>query len=116
MNSYICNIDLKDDAKATAFAHAVGEWMGYLRDQGVILDFRLMRRKLNLADTVYRDFLLEIAVEDLRQLDRAFRLSGTEDEQVSTLYRAVHSKIRHVEFGLYRPFPDPERVERMGLL
>ena len=116
MNSYICSIDLKDDAKALAFAHALDTWMGLLKSRGVILDWRLMRRKLNLADTPYRDFMLEVAVESLDQLDRAFQVSGQEDEAVNTAYRSVHTLIARAEFALYRPFPDPERVERMGLL
>lgn len=116
MNLYTCSIDLKDDAKALAFAHAVSEWMGFLKTNGTIADWRLLRRKLNLASDAHRDFLLEIEVEDLSQLDRAFRLSGRSDEDVTALYRAVHTLIAHSEFGLYRPFPDPERAERMALL
>ena len=116
MNLYCCTIDLKDDAKALAFAHAVEEWMALLREEGVILDFQLYRRKLNLADGLYRDFMLQVAVRDLAQLDAAFRVSGRDDDRVATRYRAVHTLIKHVDFGLYRPFPDPERVERMGLL
>ena len=116
MNFYICTLDLKDDAKALAFAHALDAWMGLLKSRDVILDWRLSRRKLNLADTPYRDFLLEIAVRDMAQLDRAFRVSGEQDEEVATLYRSVHALIHHADFALYRPFPDPERVERMGLL
>ncbi len=116
MNSYICAIDLKDDAKALAFAHALDQWMGLLKTRKVILDWRLMRRKLNLADTPYRDFLLEVAVESLDQLDRAFHVSGQQDEAVNTAYRNVHTLIARADFALYRPFPDAERVERMGLL
>lgn len=116
MNVYSCMIDLKDDAKALSFARAVEEWMELLKARGVILDWRLMRRKLNLADRPYRDFLLDIAVEDMAQLDRAFRVSGSTDEDVSAKYRAVHTLIQRADFALYRPFPDPERAERMGLL
>ncbi|WP_238365515.1 DUF6614 family protein [Mesobacterium pallidum] len=116
MNLYCCTIDLKDDAKALAFAHALDEWMGLLMERKVILDWQLYRRKLNLADGLYRDFMLQIAVKDLAQLDAAFRVSGEDDDAISTRYRSVHGLIKHVDFGLYRPFPDPERVERMGLL
>jgi len=116
MNFYVCMIDLKDDAKALVFAHAAEVWMEHLKSRGVIVDWRLTRRKLNLADTPYRDFHLEIAVKDMEQLDRAFRVSGQQDETVNTLYRNVHTLIARADFGLYRPFPDPERVERMGLL
>ena len=116
MNLYCCQIDLKHDAKALAFARAVEEWMGYLQGSGVIAGWRLMRRKLNLTGPGFRDFLLEIEVDDLTQLDRAFRLAGRRDEATETLYRAVNALVGSAEFGLYRPFPDPERAERMALL
>lgn len=116
MNLYTCAIDLKNDARALNFAKAVDEWMGHLLSQGVILRWRLLRRKLNLAAGPYRDFLLEIEVEDLSQLDRAFRVLGQHDDNVGNLYRAVNSQIAEAEFALYRPFPDPERSERMALV
>ncbi len=116
MNLYTCQIDLKDDAKALAFARAVDDWMRFLQGNGVIGQWRLLRRKLNLAADAYRDFLLEIEVADLAQLDSAFRLSGQQDDDVATLYRAVNTLIARADFALYRPFPDPERSERMALL
>lgn len=116
MNFYTCLIDLKDDAKALAFAHAVEEWMELLKSRDVIIDWRLVRRKLNLADRPFRDFMLDVAVDSMEQLDRAFRVSGSTDEDVNTKYRAVHTLILRADFALFRPFPDPERVERMGLL
>ncbi len=116
MNSYYCAIDLKDDAKALAFAHALEIWMNILKSRNDILDWRLSRRKLNLADAPYRDFLLEVAVESLEQLDRAFQTTGEQSDEVNTAYRNVHALIRRADFALYRPFPDPQRVERMGLL
>lgn len=116
MNVYSCLIDLKDDAKALAFANAVEQWMSYLQAEEMILGWRLLRRKLNLNADCYRDFLLEIEVDGLAQLDRAFRRSGMHDESVETLHRAVHDLIAHADFALYRPFPDPERSERMALL
>ncbi|KAA0921001.1 hypothetical protein FLO80_02180 [Aquicoccus porphyridii] len=116
MNLYTCSIDLANDAKALAFAHAVSEWMGFLQAEGVIGHWRLFRRKLNLASDSHRDFILHIEVADLAQLDRAFRLSGSHDDHVATLYSAVNTLIAQEEFGLYRPFPDPERAERMALL
>lgn len=116
MNLYTCSIDLKQEAKALAFASAVEDWMTFLQNSGTIKSWRLLRRKLNLASDKHRDFLLEIEVEDLSQLDKAFRLSGKQDETVSELHRAVNVLIANSDFGLYRPFPDPERSERMALL
>ncbi len=116
MNLYTCAIDLKDDAKALAFAQAMELWMEFLKSRGTIQNWRLLRRKLNLASGNNRDFLLEIEVDDLAQLDSAFRLTGTQDEAIETMYRNVNTLIANADFGLYRPFPDPERAERMALI
>lgn len=116
MNLYCCQIDLKHDARALAFAKAVDDWMSFLKSEGVIGEWCLFRRKLNLTSGSYRDFLLQIEVEDMSQLDRAFRLCGRKDEHIETLYRAVNTLVGQADFGLYRPFPDPERAERMALL
>jgi hypothetical protein len=37
MNLYHCMIDLKDDAKALAFAQALGAWMDCLKGRGADL-------------------------------------------------------------------------------
>ncbi|THH39201.1 hypothetical protein E4Z66_03830 [Aliishimia ponticola] len=116
MNMYTCQIDLKQEAKALAFAGAIADWMEFLMDRGTIRNWRLMRRKLNLASDNHRDFLLEVEVDDLAQLDSAFRLTGQKDERIEQLHRAVHDLIASADFGLYRPFPDEERAERMALL
>jgi hypothetical protein len=116
MNLYHCFIDLKDGQKALAFAHALGNWMEYHKAQGTILGWRLLRRKLNLAADSCRDFLLEIEVRDLAQLDEAFRLVSRRSDEVDRLYGQITPMIARVEYGLYRPFPDPERAERVALL
>lgn len=116
MNLYHASIDLRDDARALTFAHLVGQWMDKLQDAGVIIGWRLMRRKLNLAADDCRDFLLEIEVEDMAQLDRAFRFVKAEDDETEKLYNQIHGMIGVAKFGLYRPFPDPENAERMALL
>ena len=116
MNLYTCTLDLRNDAKALVFAKALSDWMTHLQERGAIRSWRLYRRKLNLAADCYRDFLLQIDVDDLAHLDQAFRTLGQHDETVDALYRAVHDQILSADFGLYRPFPDDERAERMALL
>ncbi|MFK7881230.1 DUF6614 family protein [Roseobacter sp.] len=116
MNVYCCMITLKDSAKALLFAKAVEDWMSHLRSADVIGEWRLMRRKLNLAADCYRDFMLEIEVDGLAQLEAAFRLTGSHDDEVAQLHRAVHDLIDTADFALYRPYPDMERAERMALL
>ncbi len=116
MNLYHCSIDLVHEAKALAFANAVEQWMNYLKERGTVQDWRLMRRKLALASDNCRDFLLEVEFDNMTQLDNAFQVLGESDEDVERLYAGVSSLIAKVDVGLYRPFPDPERAERMALV
>ncbi len=116
MNLYHVMIDLKDDAKALAFAHALQQWLDWLAERGAIGRWRLLRRKLSLASDAHRDFLLEIEATDLAGLDRAFRLLASHDDDVERLHAPVHAMIARAEAGLYRPFPDPERAERVALV
>ena len=81
MNLYSCQIDLRNDARALSFAKSLDDWMSYLQNRGVIRGWRLFRRKLNLASDRHRDFLLQIEVDDLSQLDQAFRVLGRKDRQ-----------------------------------
>ncbi len=115
MNLYHCFIDLKDTANPLAFAMAIESWMEHLRANGRIQSWRLLRRKLGLASGG-RDFLLEIEVEGLAQLDEAFRLVSGRSEEVERLYGQIHPMIQAADYGLWRPFPDPERAERVALL
>lgn len=116
MNLYHCFIDLKDGAKALAFAGAVENWMAYLQSHGKISNWRLLRRKLNLAAGTHKDFLLEIEVRDLAMLDEAFALVSQPSADVERLHGQISPMIQSVEYGLYRPYPDPGRVERAALL
>lgn len=116
MNLYHCSIDLKDDAKAVAFAVALEGWMTHLQTAGVILGWRLCRRKLGFGAPRARDFLLEIEVRDLTQLDQAFRFTAASEHDTDRLYTMVHQMVGDVDVALYRPFPDPERAERMAFI
>jgi|SRR6056297_153277 len=116
MTSYLCFIDLRDTAKALSFAAALDAWMSHLQAQGVIQSWTLRRRKLNLAAGPYRDFLLEIDVVDLEQLERAFRCAGRQDDDTARLYAMVHDHVGLADMALYRRFPDPERAERVALI
>ena len=116
MNFYHCSIDLRDDSKALAFAAAVEVWMEHLKSGGVIVSWRLCRRKLGFGAPRARDFLLEVEVENLTQLDQAFRFTANGGEQVERLYTTVHQMVGEVDIALYRPFLDAERAERMALI
>lgn len=116
MNLYHVMIDLKDEAKALAFAKALDDWLGYLKGRDLIGNWRLMRRKLNLAADSARDFLLEIEVSRMAQLDEMFRHISQHSDDVEDLYYPLHQMIARADYALYRPFPDAERAERVALL
>lgn len=116
MNLYHCSIDLQNSAKALSFAVAMEAWMNHLQANNVIQSWRLGRRKLGFGAPVARDFLLEIEVDDMTQLDQAFRFTASNDEEVERLYTTVHQMVGAHDIALYRPFPDPERAERMALI
>ncbi len=116
MNLYHVMIDLKDDAKALSFARALDQWLAYLQENEKIGSWRLMRRKLNLASENGRDFLLEIEVDRLSQLDEAFQHVSTHSDEVEELYYPVHQMIQTANYSLYRPFPDDDRAERVAIL
>lgn len=116
MNIYTCQIDLKKDAQAMLFAAALDNWMSHLQEAGVVGKWSLVRRKLNLASDSFRDFLLRIEVADLAQLDQAFRWVGQQGDEAETLYTRMHDMIDTADYALYRPFPDPERAERLAII
>lgn len=116
MNLYHCMIELKSDARALAFAAAVQAWMSHLQDQGLIGPWRLLRRKFGLASGAHSDFLLEIEVTGLDQLDLAFRGLGAVDDAAERRYDQMHQMIASVDVGLYRPFPDVQARERIALV
>ena len=116
MNLYHCSIDLRDTAKAMGFAVAMEAWMSLLQREGVIQSWRLCRRKLGFGAPQARDFLLEIELHDLAQLDQAFRFTGSQNAEVERLYTTVHQMVGTFDIALYRPFPDPERAERMAFI
>lgn len=116
MNLVHCMIDLRPGASALGFAGACGAWMDHLAARGVIRSWRLMRRKLGLASSGHPDFLLEIEIEGLGQLDTTFAALAERDDAAEDLYDRMHQMIARGETGLYRPYPDPSQRERVALL
>ena len=116
MNIYHCMIELKSGAKALAFAAATDAWMTHLQAQGLIRGWRLMRRKLGLSSGAHSDFVLEIEVEGLTQLDTAFQALAAQDETAERRYDQMHQMIGSVSIGLYRPYPDAAHRERISFV
>ncbi|MDR7124992.1 DUF6614 family protein [Pseudotabrizicola sp. 4114] len=116
MNLYHCMIELRQDSRALAFAKATDGWMSYLKGQGLITGWRLMRRKFGLASGAHPDFLLEIEVPGMAALDDAFSALAAADDEASRRYDLMHQLIARVDTGLYRPYPDSSQRERIALV
>jgi len=116
MDLYHCMIELKSDAKAIAFAASVEQWMRELKDDGLISGWRLLRRKMGLASGPHTGFILEVEIENLAALEHAFRSVAQFTESEMRHYELMHGMIATYSAGFYRPFPDPERRERVALI
>lgn len=116
MNVYHCMIELRDDAKALSFAAACDAWLDRLRTRGMIRGWRLLRRKFGLASGPHSDFILEIEVEGLTQLEEAFAGLARASDDDERRYGQLHQMIGRAEIGLYRPYPDPAQRERIALI
>jgi hypothetical protein len=116
MNLYHCLIELKADARALAFATVIEVWMNGLQEKGLIMNWRLMRRKLGLASGRHTDFLLEVELDSLSQLDHFFDTLSQQDAELARRYEQMHQMIAHADVGLYRPYPDPQQQERIALI
>ena len=116
MNVYHCLIELRTEARALSFAHAVGHWLDHLVSLELVSGWRLLRRKFGLASGRHTDFVLEIEIAGLAALDDAFTALADADTDAVELYERMHAMIATVEIGLYRPYPDPAQRERIALI
>lgn len=113
---YHCMIELKNDARALAFASAAENWLGHLKTKGLIGDWNLYRRKLGLGSEAHGDFMLQIQVKSLSHLDTAFQSLMQDDDTDPRNYELMHEMIGSVQTGLYRPYPDEKQRERIALI
>ena len=113
---YHCVIELKNDARALAFASAAETWLGLLKTRGLIGDWRLFRRKLGLGSERHGDFMLQIEVESLTHLDKAFSHLAQDSDIDPRSYELMHEMIQSADVGLYRPYPDPSQREHVALI
>lgn len=109
MDHYHIWCNLRSGVSDVEFCDAVAEYLGSLRSSGRIVGFRVTRRKLGLGPDTIGEFHIEVDVEDLAQLDAAFRDVSARSGPVEVLHHAVNSRARDLQFALYRDFPDPHR-------
>jgi hypothetical protein len=109
MDLYHIWCNLRAEVSDLEFCESIDRYLGELRGAGRIAGYRLTRRKLGLGPSEIGEFHIAIEVEDLAQLDTAFRDVSARTGAVEELHHAVNSVARDVRFALYRDFPDPHR-------
>jgi hypothetical protein len=105
MDWYNIWCDLKPGEDDRAFSRNLAAYLGHLRGEGLIEEYRLMRRKLGLAHDNAGDIHIMIGTRDLAQLDAAFTRVAPRKGKTEELHKAVYSAVRNLKFGLYRDFP-----------
>jgi len=109
MDIYNGWFNLKPGIGDMEFAEALDTYMTHLREEGMIENWRLTRRKLGLGPASLPEFHLMMEVRDLAQLEAAFAHVASRAEPVESVHHGVNSKVQDVMFALYRDFPDPVR-------
>lgn len=109
MDIYHVWFNLKPGTGDTELSDRLGAYLGHLKEQGLIVGWRLTRRKLGLGPRELGEFHAMIEIRDLQQLDQAFAHVASRGEPVEGLHFAVNSMVGDAIFALYRDFPDPIR-------
>ena len=109
MDIYNAWFDLKPGISDMEFSDRLAAYMDSLKNDGLMHGWRLMRRKLGLSASPVGEFHLMMEFMDMTQLDSAFHRVGTRREPIEILHFCVNSLVDHVQFALYRDFPDPIR-------
>lgn len=110
MNYYHIWVNLAQSHDDLGFVKAVHAYMNHLKADGRIGGFRLTRRKLGFGPPEIGEFHIEIAFNDMAQMDYAFGAVAPRSGDVEKLHRDVYSRVTDFRSALYRDFPDPERT------
>jgi hypothetical protein len=101
--------DLRNSSQDLEFCNAIENYLGHLRDRGMLASFRIRRRKFGLAPDGFAEFNITMEFEDMAQMDRAFNYVATRSDPIEHLHSEVFRRITNGKFALYRDFPDPVR-------
>ncbi len=111
MDHYEIWCNLKDSHRDLEFASNVRDYLGQLKEQGKIADYRLTRRKLGFGPAELGEFNISIAVKNLAQLDEAFDVVASRSGEIERLHAMVYGMVTDFRSALYRDFPDPQRTK-----
>lgn len=110
MQHYHMWFNLIESHRDLEFAANVRAYLDFLKGRGLIRAWTLTRRKFGFAPPELGEWHVVVSTENMAELDGAFGLVATRDGEVERLHRPVYSMVKDFKSGLYRDFPDPERV------
>lgn len=110
MNHYLIWCNLKDGHRDLEFAENLRAYLDHLTANKKIAGWRLVRRKLGFGPSELGEFQISISCETLEQLDQAFSAVAPRAGLTESLHSRVYSMVTDFRAGLYRDFPDPERL------
>lgn len=104
-NDIWCNI--RDSHQADKFAQAVADYLNRLKEKECIAGWKLTRRKFGFGPPELGEFHVQIAFEDLAQMDKSFfEVIKHEDPELDRLHGLVYAQVTEFKSALYRDFPD----------
>jgi hypothetical protein len=109
MDYYHIWCNLKDSSKDLEFSRDVAAYLGHLMEKGLIIEYKLTRRKFGFSPDDLGEFHIIIAVSNLQQLEQAFQAVATRTGEVEKHHHPVYSAVTDFKSALYRDFPDPVR-------
>ena len=93
MDIYHIWCNLKSGTKDVPFCNRVDAYLGRLRDEQLIANYRITRRKLGFGPPQLGEFHIAIEVADLAQLDAAFQHVAHRAGPIEGLHHAVNSQV-----------------------
>lgn len=109
MDIYHIWCGLKPGIRDLEFVTRAERYFEHLKAEGLIAGYRIMRKKLGLAESTLGEFHIMLELEGLAQLDEVFKRVAARVEPIEGLHHGVNALVQEPRFALYRDFPDPVR-------
>src|SRR3954454_14591495 len=91
MDLYHIWCDLKPGVRDATLVEDARKYLGHLKSQGLIENWRLTRRKLGLGPPSIGEFNITIETKNLPPLEQAFESFSSRREQVEGVHHGLNS-------------------------
>ena len=110
MEIYHSWFNLKPGVSDIELVELAKRYFDHLKAEGLLVGYRITRRKLGLSAADLPEFHVMLEFEGLAQLDKLFALVAARAEPIESLHHGLNSRVADATFALYRDFPDEVRV------